>query len=94
MKGKFRGVLFVAAAKDGNEQIYPIAFEVGDKENDRSWSWFLTELRHVIGSPQDLLIISDGHISIKNVIINVFPDASHDLCTFHLKKILKQYRNE
>ena len=94
LKGKFRGVLFVAAAKDGNEQIYPIAFGVGDKENDRSWSWFLTELRHVIGSPKDLLIISDGHISIKNAIINVFPDASHGLCAFHLKKILKQYRNE
>ena len=40
LKGKFRGVLFVAAAKDGNEQIYPIAFGVGDKENDRSWSCF------------------------------------------------------
>ena len=41
LKGKFRGVLFVAATKDSNEQIYPIAFGVDDKENDRSWSWFL-----------------------------------------------------
>ena len=38
LKGKFRDILFVTAAKDGNEQIYPIAFGVGNKENDRSWS--------------------------------------------------------
>ena len=36
LKGKFHGVLFVAAANDGNEQIYPIAFGVGNKKNDRS----------------------------------------------------------
>ena len=72
LKGKFRGVLFVTTANDGNEQIYPIAFGVGDKENDRSWSWFLIGHGHGLGSPQDLLIIFDGHISIKNAIINVF----------------------
>ena len=52
LKEKFQGVLFVAAVKDGNEQIYPIAFRVGDKKNDKSWSWFLTELHHVIGYPK------------------------------------------
>ena len=31
-KGKYTGVLF--AAIDGNEQIFPIAFGVGDLEND------------------------------------------------------------
>ena len=26
LKGKYKSVLFVKAAKDGNEQIYPVAF--------------------------------------------------------------------
>ena len=39
LKGKFQGVMFVAATKDANEQIYRLAFGVGvgDREND--WSW-------------------------------------------------------
>ena len=42
--------MFVVVAKDVNDQIYPLAFGFGDKKNDRSWTWFLTELLHVIKS--------------------------------------------
>ena len=34
LKGKYKGVLYVVTAMDGNEQIFPIAFGVGDLEND------------------------------------------------------------
>ena len=40
-KGKYKGVLYVAVVMDGNEKIFPIAFGVGDLENDRGWKWFL-----------------------------------------------------
>ena len=36
LKGRMKGVLFVAATKDGNEQIYPLAFGVADSENDNA----------------------------------------------------------
>ena len=35
LKGKYKGVLYVVAAMDGNEPICPIAFGVRDLENDR-----------------------------------------------------------
>ena len=38
LKEKFRGVMFVTVAMDGNEQIYPIAFGFGYGKNDRSWN--------------------------------------------------------
>ncbi|KAI9174822.1 hypothetical protein LWI28_023186 [Acer negundo] len=41
LKGRFGGTMFVATAQDGNEQVYPIAFEYGDSENNLSWEWFL-----------------------------------------------------
>ena len=44
LKEKYKGILFIATAMDGNDQIFPIAFEVGHLENDRCWTWFLTEL--------------------------------------------------
>ncbi|KAL6575456.1 hypothetical protein OROMI_012741 [Orobanche minor] len=42
---KYKGVMFVASTKDGNEQIVPLAFGIGDKEKDESWTWFLEHVR-------------------------------------------------
>ena len=36
LKLKYLRTLFVAASKDGNNQIYPLAFGIGDSENDAS----------------------------------------------------------
>jgi len=48
LKGKFGGIIFIAACKDANEQVYPLAFGFGDVEDEKSWSWFLTKLLLVI----------------------------------------------
>ncbi|KAK9177329.1 hypothetical protein WN944_029350 [Citrus x changshan-huyou] len=37
VNGKYKGTMFIATCKDGNNQIYPLAFGVGDSENDASW---------------------------------------------------------
>lgn len=44
LKGKYKDVMFIASTKDANEQIVPLAFGVGDKENDLSWDWFLEHI--------------------------------------------------
>ena len=36
----------------------------------------------------------DHHISIKNAVEEVFPNAAHGLCDFHMKRNLKKYSNE
>jgi hypothetical protein len=38
LKGKYFGTMFVAACQDGENQIYPLAFGMGDSENDASWT--------------------------------------------------------
>ena len=41
-----------------------------------------------------MIIISDRHISIKNVIASVFSEAAHDLCGFHMKNnVSSTYKN-
>ncbi|KAK3205204.1 hypothetical protein Dsin_019250 [Dipteronia sinensis] len=44
LKSKTMCVLLVAVYKDGNEMIYPLAFEFTNSENIKSWTWFLTQL--------------------------------------------------
>ena len=41
LKGKYKGIFYVTGAMDSNEQIFPIAFGLGDLENERGWKWFL-----------------------------------------------------
>ncbi|KAI5343776.1 hypothetical protein L3X38_011652 [Prunus dulcis] len=91
LKGKYLGTLFVATCKDGNNQIYPLAFGVGDSENDTSWNWFLTKLRGAIGHIDDLVFISDRHESIWKAISTIFPDAHHGACIFHISQNLKNH---
>ena len=89
LKSKYLGTLFVAASKDGNNQIYPLAFEIGDSENYASWEWFLTKLYDVIGHVDDLVVVSDRHGSIEKVVQKLFLHASHGVCTYHLGQNLK-----
>ncbi|KAH6804330.1 hypothetical protein C2S51_032577 [Perilla frutescens var. frutescens] len=85
LKGKNKGVLFVAVTKDGNEQILPVAVGLGPIENDESWIWFLAHVHMALGDIDDLFIVSDQHQSIKNAVEAVFPRATHGLCYYHLK---------
>ncbi|XP_017972557.1 PREDICTED: uncharacterized protein LOC18604681 [Theobroma cacao] len=89
LKGKFKGILFVAICKDANEQIYPLAIGIGHVEDEESWSWFLNQLRRAIGCPENAMFIFYKHLGIKNVVEKVYKDAHHDLCNYHLGKNFK-----
>ncbi|XP_057793162.1 uncharacterized protein LOC131009771 [Salvia miltiorrhiza] len=77
--------------KDGNESLFPLAYGVGPKENDESWTYFMSRIRRVYGQADPLLIVSDQHISIANAIRNELPNATHGLCYYHLQNNLKHY---
>ena len=57
LKGKYKGTLFVACAKDGNNGIFPLAFGVGDWENNLSWEWFMSRLKETFGNRNEVLCI-------------------------------------
>jgi len=40
LKGATTGVLLCAIGRDGNNQIYPIAWAVIEMETNDSWDWF------------------------------------------------------
>ena len=68
LKAKYLGTLFIATCKDVNNQIYPLAFGIGDSENDNSWEWFLTKLHYAIGHVDDLFLISYRHGSFERAV--------------------------
>lgn len=58
LKGIYKGQVFCAIAKDGNEGIYPIAYAVVELETKETWCWFLERLISDIGS-NNLTFMSD-----------------------------------
>ncbi|XP_057808626.1 uncharacterized protein LOC131023099 [Salvia miltiorrhiza] len=91
LKGKNKGILFVAVTKDGNEGVFLLAVGLGPIENDESWTWFFHRLRVYFDQSDDLLIVSDQHKSIKNVVELVYPNAAHGFCYYHIQNNLARY---
>ncbi|KAL2904204.1 Phosphoenolpyruvate carboxylase [Bienertia sinuspersici] len=57
------GQLLSEVGRDGNEQMYPIAWAVVEGENNCSWEWFFNHLQDCLqlGDGKGVAIISDEH---------------------------------
>ncbi|XP_062118361.1 uncharacterized protein LOC133831977 [Humulus lupulus] len=76
LKTSFGRTLFIASIMDANNNIFPLAFGIGDSKNDSSWLWYNNHLRQ-------------RHKSIENVVDNVYPKAFHGACIFHMLNNIK-----
>ncbi|XP_039138799.1 uncharacterized protein LOC120276135 [Dioscorea cayenensis subsp. rotundata] len=45
LKGLLKGQLLVAVGRHGNNQMFPVAWTIVQKETSEAWSWFLEHLR-------------------------------------------------
>ncbi|KAL5581810.1 hypothetical protein UlMin_014252 [Ulmus minor] len=76
LKGKYKGMMFTAVCKDDNNSIFPLAWGIGDVENDSSWLWFFTKFKQV-------------HPSIAKAIREIYPGVFHRICMQHLLQNIK-----
>ena len=89
LKGKYKGMMFIASCFDGNQQIYPLAFGIADTENETSYTWFFQRFKEAYGEIDDLVFITDRHRGLETAIATVYPNAHHGNCTFHLSQNVK-----
>ncbi|KAE8726154.1 hypothetical protein F3Y22_tig00007387pilonHSYRG00016 [Hibiscus syriacus] len=100
LKGPFKGILLSIVGRDGNEQMYPIAWAVVEGESIYSWSCFISIVAVDLGLDDGFgyTIINDQHKCIKIVVNDVLPLVEHQNCTRHVfanwirKKIAKAYQ--
>ncbi|XP_022862074.1 uncharacterized protein LOC111382360 [Olea europaea var. sylvestris] len=80
--------------RDGNKQIYPLAWGIVDAETNKSWKWFMSNLKELIGDSEDLVFVSDRKKSIDKAITQLFPLSHHGCRISHLKKnLIQRYSN-
>ena len=65
---KYKGVLLVAVAQDGNKNILPITFAIVEGETVDAWHFFLDNLCRYVVNRDRVGIISDCHESINAAI--------------------------
>ncbi|XP_010665184.1 uncharacterized protein LOC104882695 [Vitis vinifera] len=85
MSGPYRGALFSATSYDTNDAMFPLAFGVMSSENYDVWSWFLQNLKKVVGD-KEVVIISDRHPALLRSVPEVFGLENHTYCYRHLKE--------
>lgn len=86
---KYKGVLLVATAQDGNHHQYPIAWAVVDSETEASWTWFFEKLHELIPDDDDMVFIYDRHKGIINGLNSVYKRARHGHCIWHIGQNIK-----
>ncbi|XP_051227465.2 uncharacterized protein [Lolium perenne] len=70
--------------------MYPVCFGVFDSETNENWTWFMQLLRQAIGSPLGLAICTDAGQAVMTGVKEVFPEAEHRECMFHLVSNFKK----
>ena len=50
LKGQFPGILLTAVGKDGNNNIFHVAWAVIETKNEETWTWFLQLLNDGLSS--------------------------------------------
>ncbi|XP_062162118.1 uncharacterized protein LOC133869179 [Alnus glutinosa] len=91
IKTKRGGQLHAAIARDGNDDIYPIAYAVCETENKDTWTWFLVQLLEDIGYPQEHMwsFMSDRQKGLIDALEDLMPGLEHRYCVRHLYANMK-----
>ncbi|KAK8516317.1 hypothetical protein V6N12_068925 [Hibiscus sabdariffa] len=68
--------------RDGNNQMFPVAWAVVEREGKESWKWFLTKLMQDLNHPdgEGLTLMSDQQKGLVPIINQFFPALEHRMC--------------
>ncbi|WVZ03970.1 hypothetical protein V8G54_024776 [Vigna mungo] len=87
LKGKYGGELLTAVARDGNDQMCPLAYAVVEVENKDTWTWFLELLIDDLGggaSCSRCTFVSDQQKGLKLALQQLLPGVDQRFCVRHI----------
>ena len=96
-KGVCFGQLLVALVRDANNQMYPVAWAVVEKETYESWFWFVEKLNRdlkISNQGDGWVFISDQQKGLIGAIEDILPKAEHRMCARHIYSNWKKKHND
>lgn len=80
--------ILAATGRDGNNNIFPIAWAVVAKEDTENWQWFLEQLKEALGGERGQFgyytIMSDRQKGLIKAVTTVFPNCPQRFCLRHI----------
>ena len=70
--------------------MYPVAVGVIDLETNENWVWLMERLKEAIGTLEGLTFCTDYGQAVMNRVSEVFPNAEHRECMYHLVQNFKK----
>ncbi|KAL0378790.1 UNVERIFIED_CONTAM: hypothetical protein Sradi_3184500 [Sesamum radiatum] len=92
LKGPNGSILLTAIGVDPNNSLFPIAYDVVNKECRETWEWFLIILKHDLNiiRQHEFTFMSDKQKGLMQAFEEVFPGSDHRFCVRHLHNNFKQ----
>ncbi|KAL7174388.1 hypothetical protein ACSBR2_033617 [Camellia fascicularis] len=83
LKGRHKGCLLAATAKDGNQGLYLLCFAI--------LALVFVKVICYFDCGRDIAFVTDRHGGLLKALAEVFPFSSNSFCLMHLKTNLKTY---
>ncbi|XP_059310363.1 uncharacterized protein LOC132061605 [Lycium ferocissimum] len=92
LKGLMYGTqLLTAVSMDGNNNIFPVAYAIVEKESKETWVWFLNHLATDLNiRGNGWTFMSDKQKGLIEAFNEVLPHVSHRFCVRHLHNNFKK----
>ena len=71
LKADYKGMMMLAVAKDGHNQIVPVAYAICRSESTENWTLFFHKLNETIGDLGPMTFISDRNLGLSAGITTV-----------------------
>ncbi|KAG8381900.1 hypothetical protein BUALT_Bualt05G0020900 [Buddleja alternifolia] len=86
LKELYKGQMLAAVGRDGNDNLYPIAYAFVEVEKFDTWDWFLNLLLRDIGSHAERgwAFLSDRQKGLIEAVHKHAPTAEHRYCLRHM----------
>ncbi|KAK8613997.1 hypothetical protein V6N13_122376 [Hibiscus sabdariffa] len=86
LKGEIKGEILSAVGRDGNNQIFPIAWALVEVENRETWAWFLENIQRDLnlGDGSKFTLISDMQKGLIEEVQLCLPNVEHRFCARHM----------
>ncbi|XP_039127844.1 uncharacterized protein LOC120263931 [Dioscorea cayenensis subsp. rotundata] len=86
LKGSVKGQILTAVGRDGNNQMFPVAWAVVDKETSETWLWFIELLKVdlLIEDGLGWVVLSDMQKGLQHAVNALLPLIEHRMCARHI----------
>ncbi|XP_058220456.1 protein FAR1-RELATED SEQUENCE 5-like [Rhododendron vialii] len=82
----YKKPFFILAGVNNNFTTTIFGYGLLSNKTKNMYNWVLSTFLEAMDGKQPIFVVTDGDLAMCNAIRNIFPDARHHLCLWHLER--------